>query len=134
PPGIEREIVLVDDGSTDGSWEVAQRLACEHPQVRIFRQPANRGKGAAIQRAISEMTGDLTLLQDADLEYSPSDYARLLKPILEGKAEAVFGSRFIGEERKVLYFWHSVGNKLLTLLANMLNNTNLTDMEGEQLV
>ena len=129
PRGIQREIVLVDDGSTDGSWEIALDLAREHPQVRVFRQSINRGKGAAIQRAISEMTGDLTILQDADLEYSPADYARLLKPILEGKAEAVFGSRFIGEERKVLYFWHSVGNKLLTLLANMLNNTNLTDME-----
>jgi glycosyltransferase involved in cell wall biosynthesis len=129
PRGIEREIIVVDDGSTDGTWEIAQRLAREHPEVRIFQQPCNRGKGAAIRRAISEMTGDLTVFQDADLEYSPSDYARLLKPILEGKADAVFGSRFIGEERKVLYFWHSVGNKLLTLLANMLNNTNLTDME-----
>ena len=129
PRGVEREIIVVDDGSTDGTWAVAQRLAGEHPEVRIFQQPANRGKGAAIRRAISEMTGDLTVFQDADLEYSPTDYARLLKPILEGKADAVFGSRFIGEERKVLYFWHSVGNKLLTLLANMLNNTNLTDME-----
>jgi glycosyltransferase involved in cell wall biosynthesis len=129
PDGIDREIILVDDGSTDRSWEVAQRLAKAHPQVRIFQQPANRGKGAAIQRAIKEMTGDLAIFQDADLEYSPSDYRRLLKPILEGKADVVFGSRFIGEERKVLYFWHTVGNKLLTLLANMLNNTNLTDLE-----
>jgi len=129
PRGMQREIVLVDDGSTDGSWDIALRLVREHPEVRIFRQPANRGKGAAIRRAIAEMTGDLAIFQDADLEYSPSDYGRLLKPILEGKAEAVFGSRFIGEERKVLYFWHTVGNKVLTLLANMLNDTNLTDME-----
>jgi glycosyltransferase involved in cell wall biosynthesis len=129
PQGIDREIVLVDDGSTDETWQIALRLAREHPQLRIFRQRKNRGKGAAIRRAITEMTGDLAIFQDADLEYSPSDYARLLRPILDGKADVVFGSRFIGEERKVLYFWHTVGNKLLTLLANMLNNTNLTDLE-----
>jgi len=129
PEGLAREIVLVDDGSTDKSWEIAQHLAAEHPEVRIFRQPRNLGKGAAVRRAIAEMTGDLAILQDADLEYDPSDYPRLLRPILEGKAEVVFGSRFIGEERKVLYFWHTVGNRLLTLLANMLNNTNLTDLE-----
>ncbi|MBI5386917.1 MAG: glycosyltransferase [Verrucomicrobia bacterium] len=128
PAGLDREVVVVDDGSTDVTWEIAQRLAA-HPKVRVFRQPENRGKGAALRRAIAEMTGDVVIFQDADLEYDPADYPRLLKPILEGKAEAVFGSRFIGEERKVLYFWHTVGNRLLTLLANMLNNTNLTDME-----
>lgn len=129
PGGLEREVVLVDDGSTDTSWEIAQQLADDHPEVRIFRQPCNQGKGAAIRRAIAKMTGDLAVLQDADLEYDPADYVRLLRPILEGRAEVVFGSRFIGEERKVLYFWHTVGNRLLTLLANMLNNTNLTDLE-----
>jgi len=129
PAGLDRELVLVDDNSTDASWEVAQRLATEHPQVRLFRQPKNSGKGAAIRRAIQEMTGDLALIQDADLEYSPSDYPRMLKPILDGRADVVFGSRFIGEERKVLYFWHTVGNRFLTLLGNMLNNTNLTDLE-----
>src|SRR5439155_7074192 len=129
PRGLEREIVLVDDGSTDASWEIAQQLARENPRIRLFRQPENRGKGAALRRAIAEMTGDLAIFQDADLEYNPSDYSRLLKPILDGRAEVVFGSRFIGEERKVLYFWHTVGNKMLTLLANMLNNTNLTDLE-----
>ena len=129
PFDLQREIVLVDDHSTDGTWEIAQRLAAEHHQIRLFRQPKNLGKGAAIRHAIREMSGDLALIQDADLEYSPSDYARLLKPILEGRADVVFGSRFIGEERKVLYFWHTVGNRLLTLLANMLNNTNLTDLE-----
>ena len=129
PAGLQREVILVDDGSTDGSWELAQQLARTHPEVRVFRQPANAGKGAALRRAIAEMTGDLAIFQDADLEYSPSDYPKLLKPILDGRADVVFGSRFIGEERKVLYFWHTVGNKLLTLLANMLNDTNLTDLE-----
>jgi glycosyltransferase involved in cell wall biosynthesis len=129
PAGLAREIVLVDDCSKDSSWEIAQRLAEEYPQVRIFRQPRNCGKGAAIRRAITEMTGDLAIFQDADLEYDPADYARMLKPILQGRADVVFGSRFIGEERKVLYFWHTVGNRVLTLLANMLNNTNLSDLE-----
>ncbi len=129
PGGLEREVVIVDDGSTDKSWDIAQNLADAYPQVRIFRQPRNLGKGAAIRRAITEMTGDLAILQDADLEYDPADYSRLLRPILDGRADVVFGSRFIGEERKVLYFWHTVGNRLITLLANMLNDTNLTDLE-----
>jgi len=129
PAGLERELIIVDDASTDSSWAIAQGLTQAHPEVRVFRQSANAGKGAALRRAIKEMTGDLALFQDADLEYSPSDYPRLLKPVLDGRADVVFGSRFIGEERKVLYFWHTVGNKLLTLLANMLNDTNLTDLE-----
>jgi glycosyltransferase involved in cell wall biosynthesis len=129
PNGLAREIILVDDYSTDATWQIAQRLAEQHPQVRLFRQPRNGGKGAAIRRAIAEMTGDLAIFQDADLEYDPADYPRLLKPILQGRADVVFGSRFIGEERKVLYFWHTVGNRFLTLLANMLNNTNLSDLE-----
>ena len=129
PDGLTREIVLVDDGSTDATWEIAQRLAARHPEIRILQQSKNMGKGAAVRRAIKEMTGDVAIFQDADLEYDPRDYGRLLKPILEGKADAVYGSRFTGEERKVLYFWHSVGNRLLTLLSNMLNDVNLTDME-----
>src|SRR6185369_11968460 len=123
---LAREIILVDDGSTDNTWPIAQKLAAKHPELRIFRQPKNYGKGAAIRRAISEMAGDLAILQDADLEYDPADYNRMLKPIVEGKADAVFGSRFTGEERKVLYFWHTAGNRVLTLLANMLNDINLT--------
>ena len=129
PGNLEKEIVLVDDGSKDSTWRIAQQLAAAHPEIRIFQQPQNRGKGAALRRAIQEMTGDLAVFQDADLEYDPSDYRRLLRPLLTGKADVVFGSRFTGEERKVLYFWHSAGNRLLTLIANMLNDTNLTDME-----
>jgi len=129
PAGIEREIVVVNDGSLDRTWEVAQQLAAAHPEVRVFQQPKNMGKGAAIQRAIKEMTGDLVIFQDADLEYEPTDYPRMLRPILEGKADVVFGSRFTGEERKVLYFWHTLANRFLTLLSNMLNDTNFTDME-----
>lgn len=129
PAGLDREVVLVDDGSTDNTWQIALELAVEYPQLRIFRQEINQGKGAALRRAIFEMTGDLAVFQDADLEYDPADFARLLKPILAGRADVVFGSRFIGEERKVLYFWHSVGNRILTLLANMFNDLNLSDME-----
>jgi glycosyltransferase involved in cell wall biosynthesis len=129
PLELSREVIIVDDGSSDGTWEIAQQLARLHPEARVFRQAENRGKGAALRRAISEMSGDLVVFQDADLEYDPADYGRLIKPILDGRAEVVYGSRFTGEERKVLYFWHAAGNRFLTLLANMLNNTNLTDME-----
>jgi glycosyltransferase involved in cell wall biosynthesis len=129
PAGLAREIIIVDDASKDSTWTVAQRLASRHPQVRVFRQERNQGKGAAIRRAIAEMTGDLAIFQDADLEYDPADYARLLAPILDNRADVVFGSRFTGSDRKVLYFWHTVGNRMLTLMANMLNDMNLTDME-----
>jgi glycosyltransferase involved in cell wall biosynthesis len=129
PESLAREIVLVDDGSTDETWMIAQQLAAENPGLRIFQQPKNMGKGAAIRRAIQEMTGDVALFQDADLEYDPADYSRMLRPILDGRADVVFGSRFTGEERKILYFWHSAGNHFLTLLSNMLNDTNLSDME-----
>jgi len=104
-------------------------LAKKYPQLRIFQQEKNQGKGAAVRRAITEMTGDLAILQDADMEYDPADYPRMLKPIIDQRADVVFGSRFVGEERKVLYFWHSVANRMLTLLSNMFNDTNLTDME-----
>jgi glycosyltransferase involved in cell wall biosynthesis len=129
PEGLKREVIVVEDGSRDSTWQVAQQLAAAHSEVRVFQQPANMGKGAALRRAIQEMSGDLAIFQDADLEYEPQDYPRMLRPILEGKADVVFGSRFTGEERKVLYFWHTQANQFLTLLSNMLNDTNFTDME-----
>lgn len=129
PAGLEREIVIVNDGSKDGTWRIAQELASEHPEIRVFEQTPNQGKGAALRRAIAEMTGDIAIFQDADLEYDPNDYPRMLRPILDGRADVVFGSRFAGEERRVLYFWHTQANRLLTMLSNMLNDTNFTDME-----
>jgi glycosyltransferase involved in cell wall biosynthesis len=129
PDQMQREIVLVDDGSEDRTWTIAQEMAAQFSEVRAFRQHENCGKGAALRRAIAEMSGDLAIFQDADLEYDPEDYAQMLRPILTGKADVVYGSRFTGSERKVLYFWHTAGNRLLTLLSNMLNNINLTDME-----
>ena len=127
-PGTEREILIVDDFSTDGSREIVQRLDA-HPEVRVAFHDRNRGKGAALRTAFEMVTGDVVIVQDADLEYDPSDYPALLKPILEEKADVVFGSRFSGETHRVLFFWHYVGNRLLTLLSNMFTNLNLTDME-----
>ncbi len=129
PLDLELELIAVDDGSSDGSWEELQRVAGEDARIHAFRHDHNRGKGAAIRTAIDHMTGDVAVVQDADLEYDPNDYPRLLAPIRDGRADAVFGSRFAGETHRVLYFWHSLGNKLLTLLSNMANNINLTDME-----
>ncbi len=124
------ELICVDDGSRDGSAEILKELASLHPQLRWIEQPQNMGKGAALRRGIAEATGDFVVVQDADLEYDPEDYPRLLAPLLAGKADVVYGSRFMGgEPHRVLYFWHSVGNRLLTLLSNCLTNINLTDME-----
>ena len=125
------ELSLVDDGSTDGTWNELQRLATAYPdRVRVRRHEHNRGKGAALRTGFAASTGDIVLVQDADLEYAPSDYPRLLEPILNGQADAVFGSRFIGgSSHRVLYFWHSLGNRALTLLSNMVTDLNLTDME-----
>ena len=127
---IAREIVIVDDGSSDGTYAVMESLRDAHPEIRILRHEINRGKGAALQTGIQAATGDLVLIQDADLEYDPHEYPRLLAPILENRADVVFGSRFVGEgPHRVLYFWHSLGNRFLTLLSNMFTNINLTDME-----
>lgn len=132
-PGIkEREIVIVDDGSRDGTTEIIRELARKDPQhiISVFHAE-NRGKGAAIKSAVEKMTGDICIIQDADLEYDPGDYPLVLEPIISGRADCVLGSRFTGaQSKRVLYFWHYVGNKIGTLLSNMCTNLNLTDMEA----
>lgn len=125
---IDKEILLVDDFSTDGTREIVRELACD--TTRVFLHDRNRGKGAALRTGFRNARGDIVIVQDADLEYDPGQYPRLLQPILDGKADVVYGSRFVsGDYRRVLLFWHMVGNKFLTLLSNMLTNLNLTDME-----
>ncbi len=125
------EIIVVDDCSTDESPEIVLQIAKSESRIKLIRHTLNMGKGAALRTGISKASADIVLIQDADLEYDPADYAALLKPILSGKADAVFGSRFIGShEHRVLYFWHSLGNQFLTLLSNMTTNLNLTDMEA----
>jgi glycosyltransferase involved in cell wall biosynthesis len=127
---LELEVLCVDDGSRDGSREILAELQSQYPQVQVFLQPQNMGKGAALRRGIREATGEFVVIQDADMEYDPQDYPLLLGPLIQGKADVVYGSRFLGAApHRVLYFWHSVGNRLLTLLSNCLTNINLTDME-----
>jgi len=124
------ELIIVNDASQDGTCEVLYRLARELPKIKVFEHEVNQGKGAALRTGISHATAPYVLIHDADMEYDPEEYPVLLKPILTGKADVVFGSRFIGgEAHRVLYFWHSVGNRFLTLLSNMFTNLNLTDME-----
>jgi glycosyltransferase involved in cell wall biosynthesis len=127
--GLEKELVMVDDCSTDGTPPILERLAARHPEIKLYRQEPNQGKGAALRRGFKEATGDLVLVQDADLEYNPSEYPVLLEPILDGRADVVLGSRFLGGPHRVLFYWHSVGNKVLTTLSNIFTNLNLTDME-----
>jgi len=125
-----QELIVVDDCSTDGSWAALQEIGAGDPRVKIVRHDVNQGKGAALRTGIAKATAPLVLVQDADLEYDPNDYAALIQPILSGKADVVFGSRFSGAgAHRVLDFWHSVGNKLLATLSNMLTNINLSDME-----
>lgn len=127
--GFEKEIVLIDDASTDGSWDIIREYN-GRAGFSIHRHEVNRGKGAALRTGFEVSTGDIVIVQDADLEYDPGDYTKLLEPILQGRADVVYGSRFAGgESHRVLFFWHSVANKLLTLLSNMVTNLNLTDME-----
>jgi glycosyltransferase involved in cell wall biosynthesis len=134
---MPKEIILVDDGSKDRSREILARLKDQSErandplnQIKIFLQPENQGKGAAIRTAISHVTGDIVIVQDADLEYDPKDYPSLLEPIEDGSADVVYGTRFAGGgAHRVLFFWHSLGNRMLTLLSNMLTNLNLSDME-----
>jgi glycosyltransferase involved in cell wall biosynthesis len=126
--GLEREIVVVEDGSDDGTREILQQEATAEDTKVIYHQ-TNQGKGAAIRTALQQATGDILLIQDADLEYDPREYPDLLKPILEGRSQVVYGSRFRGGPHKAMFFWHMVGNKFLTLLTNVLYNTILSDME-----
>ncbi|HLX86776.1 MAG TPA: glycosyltransferase family 2 protein [Terriglobales bacterium] len=127
---MEIELICVDDGSEDGSRDILAALQSEHPQIRAIFQPRNLGKGAALRRGIQEASGDYVIMQDADLEYDPAEYPLLIDPMIQGKADVVYGSRFLGAgPHRVLYFWHSVGNQALTLLSNCLTNINLSDME-----
>ena len=129
PLPFEEEVIIVDDCSTDGTRDYLNSLHQEGP-VRVIYHDTNQGKGAALNTGFQHSTGDIIIIQDADLEYDPNDYPKLLKPILDGKADVVYGSRFIGgESHRVLYFWHSLGNNFLTWISNMFTNLNLTDME-----
>jgi glycosyltransferase involved in cell wall biosynthesis len=125
--GFEKEIIIIDDGSQDGTREILDTL--EEDNIKIYLHQENKGKGTALQTGFTKATGDIILIQDADLEYDPQDYPKLLEPILDGRADVVYGSRFLGGPHRVLLFWHYIGNQFLTTLCNMFSNLNLNDME-----
>jgi len=129
--GLDREVILINDGSTDTTWQIMQTLPAKFPDTifQLVNKPGNEGKGAAVRDGFARSTGDIVIIQDADLEYNPTDYPKLLQPILDGKADVVYGSRFIGEPHRVLYFWHQLANNILTTFSNMLTNFNFTDVE-----
>jgi glycosyltransferase involved in cell wall biosynthesis len=131
PADLDRELILVNDGSGDNSWNIMQSLPDKFPSVKfqLVNKPVNEGKGVALRDGFAKVTGDIVIVQDADFEYDPADYPKLLQPILENKADVVYGSRFIGEPHRVMYFWHQIANNVLTLFSNMLTNLNLTDIE-----
>ena len=123
----DKEVIVVDDGSTDGTTQCLKDMTVK--DIKVFFHEKNRGKGAALRTGFQHVTGDIVIIQDADLEYDPGEYGRLIEPILDGRADVVYGSRFLGGPHRVLFFWHYVGNKFLSILSNMLTNLNLTDME-----
>lgn len=131
PGNLKRELILVNDASQDATWNIMRSLPDKFPsiQFQLVNKPVNEGKGAALRDGFAKISGDIVIIQDADFEYDPADYPKLLQPILDGKADVVFGSRFIGEPHRVMYFWHQIANNVLNLLSNMLTNLNLTDME-----
>jgi glycosyltransferase involved in cell wall biosynthesis len=126
---IPKELILINDFSTDGTPAILEQIERRYDNVRVFHQPKNMGKGAALREGFKHCTGDLVIVQDADWEYDPAEYPKLIQPIIEGRADVVVGSRFIGESHRVLYYWHSVANRMLTTLSNWFTNLNLTDME-----
>jgi len=128
---VDLELIIVDDASTDGTGRVADGIAAQQPSVRVIHHEKNQGKGAALRTGFAAASGDIVIVQDADLEYDPAEYPVVIQPIADGKADVVFGSRFVGgQSHRVLYFWHYLGNRALTLLSNTLTNLNLTDMEN----
>jgi glycosyltransferase involved in cell wall biosynthesis len=126
---IKKEIIIIDDFSTDGTREKLGNIEKKHKDITVLYQDCNRGKGAALRTGFAYVTGDIIIIQDADLEYNPKEYPKLIEPILDGRADVVYGSRFLGGPHRVLYFWHFVGNKFLTLFSIAMTNINLTDME-----
>ena len=126
---LEKDIIIVDDGSTDGTREQLEQISQSYDNIRVIYHDRNQGKGAALRTGFEMVTGDIVIIQDADLEYDPREYPALLEPILDGRADVVYGSRFLGGPHRVLFFWHYLGNRFLTLLSNALTNLNLTDME-----